>query len=125
MAEREYETLVETHFDRMERERQAQEAQTKQVAIVQENETKRAKMQARNKTKESLVIAFSVLAGVGLILGIAYAIYMGTKGPSEDQKYEDKWRSECLAGNGTWLPIDTDSGDKFICIAPGQKVDTP
>ena len=110
----------ETHMDRMERERQAQHAELEKVRITQEHQTKRAKLEARNATKETLTWIVLIIAVATVVLGIIFFIWKGTAGPSADQVLEDKWRSECLAASGTWIP-DPEGYENHMCLSPGAE----
>lgn len=94
----------ETHLDRMEREKQAQDSQ---LALEKER-TKRAKVDARADTKEMLTWILGTFLAVVMVLGLSYIIWQGNKGPSASEQLQDKWRTECIDHNGTWIP-DTDS----------------
>lgn len=96
----------ETHMDRMEREKQAQDSQ---LAIEREK-TKRAKIEARADTKEMITWVLGILIGCAALVATIFFIWQGTKGPSASQQLEDKWRTECIAHNGAWIPGGNSNG---------------
>lgn len=123
----------ETHMDRMERERQAQVAELEKVRVVQENETKRAKLEARESTKEMLTFIGGFLAATAVLvtLGLVWWTDFGenpTQQPKiSDAQIEQQREERCIDTNGGWLPADTFSGsypEHGMCIYPGRTVTT-
>lgn len=102
------------HQNQLERDRQQQA----HALEVERELTKRAKVEARKDTKEMITYIIIGILAVGLVLGIGYMVWQGSAGPSEDQQFQDKWRSECLERGGTWIPNDTDNS-KSICALGG------
>ena len=128
MSEKEFDTY-EPHFDRMERERQAQEADHRKTLAVQEHETKRAKLAARESTKEMLIYigGFLAAAAVLVTLGLVWWTDLGENPTQEpkvsDAQVEQQREERCIDTGGGWLPKNTFSGsypDSGMCIYPGQ-----
>jgi hypothetical protein len=107
----------ETHMDRMERERQQQEHELQ----LAKEKTRLAKVEARADTKEQATIWLSIIAGVGILLVIIWAIYTGVAGPSADQQMERESRTECISNGGTFIPnVGNGTKGSDICILPGS-----
>lgn len=122
----------ETHLDRMDRERQTQEAEHKRIALVQENETKRAKLQARESTKEMLMYVGGFLCAAAVLITLALVFWTDLgENPQQQPKVteemvEQQREERCIDTGGGWLPADTFSGsypDSGMCIYPGQPVE--
>lgn len=116
-AEMEY---FETQMDRMERERQAQQAALEVAKVNADAQVRAAKLQARTATKDMFTYISIAIIAVGMVLGLAYMVWQGTSGPSSSQILEDKWRSQC---EGVWIPEASDGSTKAMCIPTG--VTTP
>lgn len=102
--------MFESHIERMDRERQAQEAALK----LERERTRNARWLTM---KESLAWLFGGIAAVAIVLGITYAIWTGTRGPSATEEQEQEARLECIEHGGTWLGgTDTSDGS---CVMPG------
>lgn len=122
----------ETHMDRMERERQAQEAELARVKVEQEAQTKRAKMNARESTKEfaAYCVGFLAAAAVLITLAIVFWTDLGenpeVKPKVSDAQVEQQREERCIDTGGGWLPKDTFNGrypDNGMCFYPGQKIE--
>jgi hypothetical protein len=111
-------TDFESHMDRMERERQAQQA----ALEVEKERTKQAKYSARGDTKEMLMFIVIALIAAAAIVGLVYIIWQASAGPSSKQQLEDKWRTDCNANHGTWIPGSSDS--KAMCVNPSGEIST-
>jgi len=121
----------ETHLDRMDRERQAQEAELAKTRLVQENETKRAKLAARESTKEMLIYIVGFLAAAAVLATLALVFWTDFGENPEQQpkvtgeQVEQQREERCIDTGGGWLPADTFSGsypDQGMCIYPGRTV---
>lgn len=110
----------ETHMDRMERERQAQDA----ALEIEKELTRRAKIKARTETKETITWIFGMIITAVVVLGAIFFIWKGTAGPNADQELEREARIECVQSGGTFIPnVGGDSRGSDICIVEGQSVD--
>lgn len=103
----------ETHMDKM--DRLAMEHKH-ELALAQEK-TKQVKIAARESRHEAILWAISIIAVVAVILGIVFAIYKGTAGPSSEQQLEDKQISRCYDEGGEWEPDRGDEQDPDDFVA--------
>lgn len=118
-----------TFFDQMERDRQAQAAELEKTRVVQENETKRAKLAARKDTKEFLAIVAGVLAAavVAVTLCLVWFTDIGddpNRPPKmSDAQIEQQREQKCIDTGGGWVPDDLIvSGDSGLCVYPGHTI---
>lgn len=107
----------ETHMDRM--ERVAEENRGK--LAVAKQETKQARWEAIGW---GMAWLFGSMAVVAIVLGITYAIYKGTEGPSSQQKLDQDARMTCIKGHGTWLGTGSDNTSVAgSCVMPGSSTE--
>lgn len=102
----------ETHMDRMDREAQQQRAN---LAVEQER-TKRAKIEAKANRQESwqiFIIGFFVSA---VVLGIAAAIFFGVRGPSAEQQQMQDRVMACYDQGKDWIPEQSTGADGVVIV---------
>lgn len=101
----------ETHMDRMERERQAQE----HALAVEQERTKQAKIAAKSDTKETFLFSFMSLAAAAVVLGIIAAIFFGVRGPSAEQQQRQEQIQMCYEQGKDWIP-EQSTGEGGVVI---------
>jgi hypothetical protein len=102
----------ETHMDRMERERQAQQA----ALLVEQERTKRAKIESKKNRQESwqlFVIGFFASA---VVLGITAAIFFGVRGPSAEEQQKQEQIMACYDQGKDWVPEQSTGADGVVIV---------
>lgn len=121
-------TSFEQHSYQMERDRQKQSAELEKVQRQGEYDVKRAVQNRKHDRNIIVGWVLGVMAASVAAVGVSYIIWQGVAGPSESERLEDKWRTECIQHNGTWIPVDLDSRDsstdvKGMCVSQNSKVE--
>lgn len=114
-----FETYVapETHEQKMER-----------LRLAEEHQTKRAKYSLREERQKTYVFVAGCFFAALAFLGVVAAIYFGTTGGPDgvDKNIIERDREkECLANGGGWVPRDmlaTEADHEGLCVYPGKRV---
>lgn len=124
--------MFESHFERLDREKQALDAEYRKVALVEENETKRAKMKAREATKEMLIAVFGFIAAAAVLITLCLVWFTDIgEDPQQSPKVSEADREQareekCFENGGGWLPAETFRSqypEAGMCIYPGSPVE--
>lgn len=113
-------------FESHMQKREIQDAKNAHELALAHEKTLQAKYNNRADNLENFWIVVGCLIGAVAIVAVCFIIWKGNAGPSAEQQLEDKWRSECLAKQGTYIPSENSSGDPTpICAIGDSKIITP
>lgn len=112
-----FETWVapETHEQKMER-----------LRLAEEEQTKRAKYKLREERQETWQIAWVGFFIAVVVIAIIAAFYFGTTGPDSAPSHDEiehERELACIDDHGAWVPDDLIvSGDNGLCVYPGKEI---
>ena len=111
----------ETHLDRMEREKQAQEATLR----LEQERIKRAKLDQRFRNKDEFWIVSGLAVVLTFVLCLGYLIWLGVRGPNNDDIQRQQEIQMCYDHGGYWKPDKGDPrDDDFMaehCVVPSTE----
>lgn len=102
----------------------SQEAEKLRHHQAVEDEKKRRHVRSVERLK-TIGVVFGSVAGAAAVVGIAFIVWLGVRGPSADAVLEQEVKLECTKAGGTWLDVSAGSSDTTsgTCFGPAIKVE--
>lgn len=100
------------------------EAFVHQYDLREQEERHLERKRKHERTMERLQttgIAIGFLALAAAVIGVAYIIWLGVRGPSADDAAEERLKSECIAQHGTWIKVADGPDDTYGACMFGEQ----